>query len=89
LAAGVLLEAGGFEGGPGERVGKSVEEQQVGFESANFVNDLAASASFALDELAAGPVGDGGSVAFGAAADVYADNAAVDPLGPVVILATA
>jgi hypothetical protein len=85
LASSVLVEAGGFESGPGEQIGEGVEEQQVGFEPADFVNDLTASASLAVEELAAGPVSDGGSVAFGAAADVNADNAAVDPVGAGVI----
>ena len=88
LAAGVLLEAGGFEGGPGDQMGEGVEKQQVIFKSANTVNFVGDDGTFpalALDELAAGAVDDGGGVAFGAAADVDADRPAVYPAGAVVV----
>jgi len=86
----VLVEAGSFEGGPGERSGEGIEEQQVGFEVANsvdFVGGEGTFPAFALDELPDGAVPDGGGVAFGAAADVDADDPAVDPMGAGVIAA--
>jgi hypothetical protein len=78
LAAGVLVEAGGFEGSPGEQMGESVEEQQIGFEPADFIGDVGTFPALAFDDLAASAIGDGGRVAFRAAANVDADNAAID-----------
>jgi hypothetical protein len=79
------MVAGGFESSPDELMGKGVEEQQVGFEAADFVGDESTFAAFALDEFAAGAVHDRGGVAFGAAADVHADDPAVDPVRAGVI----
>ena len=61
LAAGVLLEAGGFECIPGYQMGQGIEQQQIGFELADFVDDLAASAAFAGEELPAGAVDPSGA----------------------------
>ncbi len=81
----MLVEAGGFESVPDELMGQSVEEQQVGFKLANLVGDQSPFAAFALDELSSGPIGNSGRVAFGAAADVDADDPAVDPVRAGVI----
>jgi hypothetical protein len=87
LAAGVLVEAGGFEGIPGDQMGECVEEQQVGFEPANFIGPEGAPLAFAVDELATAKVRDGGRVAWGAAAaaDVDAHHLALHPPGPGVM----
>ena len=49
------------------------------------VDDEGPFAAMAFGKLAAGPVADGRGVALGAAADVDADNAAVNAAGPRVI----
>jgi hypothetical protein len=89
LAAGVLVVAGGFEGIPGEQGAERVEQEQVGLECAHLIGDDGTLPAVAVEELTAGAVDDGGGVAFGAAANVDAPDAAVDPLGAVVIPATA
>jgi hypothetical protein len=52
---------------------------------ADFLGDRGAFAAVTFGELSAGAVGDGGVVAFGAAADVDADDPAVDAAGAGVI----
>jgi hypothetical protein len=56
---------------------------------ANFVGDdgtfVGTFPALALEELAAGEVDDAGRVAFGAPADIDADDPAVDPVGAGVI----
>ena len=85
----MLVKTGGFQGGSGDRHGELVEEQQVGFELAHFVGAVGAFglllAPDAFEQLPAGTIGDGGGIAFGAAADVDAAWPTVDPLGTVVI----
>jgi hypothetical protein len=85
LATGVLVEAGVFEGGVGERDGDGVEEQEVGLEVAGLVGDEGMFASAAIGELADGAVADGGGVAGRSAADVDANDMAVDAAGAGVI----
>jgi hypothetical protein len=81
LAAGVLLEAGCFESVPGDQVGECVEEQQIGFEFADFVNDLAASHAVASEKLAASPFDLGGRRGVGTGGNVLADDLPVHPAG--------
>jgi hypothetical protein len=84
LAAGVLVEAGGFESIPGNQMGECVEEQQVGFEPANSIGPKSTRLALGVDGPAAAKVRDGGRVAWGAA-DVDADHLALHPPGPGVI----
>jgi hypothetical protein len=89
LAAGMLVEAGGFEFGPGDCMREGVEQQQIGFELADFAGDdgtfVGKFPALALEELAAGEVDDAGRVACGAAADVDAHDPAVDAVSAGVI----
>jgi hypothetical protein len=85
LAAGVLVEAGGFEGRPRDKFGEGVEEQQVGLEAADLFDDELATAAFGRAELPTGAIADGGGVSPAASADVHADDFSVDPPGAGVI----
>lgn len=77
LAAVVLVKASGFESGAGDEIGEFVEEQQIGFELADFVGDKGPFLAFAVEEFSASPIGDGGRVALGPATDVDADDPAI------------
>jgi hypothetical protein len=89
LAAGVLVIAGGMQGGPDDFLGELVENEQVGFKLADFIFDFflveLALAALALSEGAIGPIGAGGLVTLVAGPDVLADDPAVDAAGAVVI----
>ena len=87
LATGVLVEAGGFQGIPGERIDKGIEAQQILVDLADFLDDAAMFAAFQLAELPLGVVEDGERVADDTAAEVNAVDVAVDPHGTGVIAA--
>jgi hypothetical protein len=83
----VLVVAGGFQSAAGDGLGKSVEEQRVGLEAADLVGAEGLPLAFDPGEGAAAPVALGGHVAAGPAAEVLADDAAVDPPGAGVVRA--
>ena len=88
LAAGVLVIAGRVQCVLGEQGAERIEQEQFGLEGPHFVGDQGALAALAVEQLAAGAVDDGGRVTFSAAADVHADDAAIDAPGARVIAAT-
>jgi hypothetical protein len=85
----VLVIAGGVQGRADDTLGELIEDEQVGFELADFVFDFIdvelPLAALAFDQCAIGPVGSCGLVAFVAAAEVLANDPAVDAAGAVVI----
>lgn len=85
LAAGELVIAGGVQDCADDALDELVEDEQVGFELADFVDDVLVSASVAFEQGAAGPVDSGGRVSFVAGADIFADDPAVDLAGAGVI----
>jgi hypothetical protein len=81
----VLVVAIGFEEGTDEGMAQIVEEEQVGLELADVVGAEGAFAAVGVAVEALGPVDDRGRFAFGASADVLADDSAVDAAGTGVI----
>jgi hypothetical protein len=88
LAAGVLVIAGREQCVAGKQGAERIEQEQVCLEGPHLVGDHGAPAAVAVEQLAAGAVDDRGRVTFCAAADVHANDAAIDAPSAREIAAT-
>jgi hypothetical protein len=81
----MLVIAGGVQNGADDGFGELVEDEQVGFELADFVFEFLfvklALPALACEQCAIGPIGSRGLIAFFAGADVLADDPAFDRAG--------